>query len=112
MNAWAYARLELTPDLVGGMVGHRTRLAQERETRRDEQEDRALKDYLHTSRAMDSAVAPIVGGLARGWILLALIGFAPAFVSGTATAGSLAIALGGMLFANRAMSGISGGLSA
>jgi ATP-binding cassette subfamily B protein len=36
----------------------------------------------------------------------------PAFVSGAASAGTMAIALGGMLLANRALSGISGGLAA
>jgi ATP-binding cassette subfamily B protein len=111
MKAWTFRRLDMTHDLVERMVGHRTRLAQERPGRRDEQEDRALKDYLNTSKAMDKAVLPIVGGLARGWILLALLGLAPAFVAGTATAGALAIALGGMMLANRAMSGISGGLT-
>ena len=61
---------------------------------------------------MDHAFAPIVGALARGWILLALLGLAPAFITGNATPASLAIALGGMMLANRAMSGISGGLTA
>lgn len=112
MKAWTYQRLDLTHDLVERMVGHRTRLAQERAAKRDEHEDRALKEYLETSKTMDRAVAPIAGGLARGWILLALLGLAPAFVSGSATAGSLAIALGGMLLANRAMGGISSGLTA
>jgi ATP-binding cassette subfamily B protein len=111
MKTWTFMRLDMTHALVERMVGHRTRLAQERAERRDEQEDRALKDYLNTSKAMDNAIAPMVGGLARGWILLALIGLAPAFVTGTATPGSLAIALGGMLLANRAMGGISGGLT-
>jgi ATP-binding cassette subfamily B protein len=50
--------------------------------------------------------------LPRGWIILALIGLAPAFVSGAASAADLAIALGGMLLANRAMQGIAGGLAA
>jgi ATP-binding cassette subfamily B protein len=102
----------MTHDLVERMVGHRTRLAQERAGRRDDHDDRELKDYLNTSRMMDNAIAPIAGALARGWVLLALLGLAPAFITGTATPGSLAIALGGMLLANRAMTGISGGLTA
>jgi ATP-binding cassette subfamily B protein len=40
------------------------------------------------------------------------LGLLPGFVSGTASSGALAMALGGMLLANRALSGISGGLSA
>jgi ATP-binding cassette, subfamily B, bacterial len=45
-------------------------------------------------------------------MMLALVGLAPAFVSGAATAADLAIALGGMLLANRALYSISGGLAA
>jgi ATP-binding cassette subfamily B protein len=45
-------------------------------------------------------------------MIMGLIGLAPAFVSGTATATGLAIGLGGLLLANRALSGISGGLAA
>lgn len=112
MKAWTALRLDLTHDLVERMVGHRTRLAQERPGRRDAEEDRALKDYLQSSEAMDRAALPLAGGLARGWILLALLGLAPAFVAGSATPASLAIALGGMMLANRAMTGISGGIGA
>jgi ATP-binding cassette subfamily B protein len=112
IRAWTLMRLDMTHDLIERMVGHRTRLAQERAERRDEQEDRAMKDYLNTSRSMDVAIAPVAGGMARGWMLLGLLGLAPAFVSGTATATGLAIALGGMLLANRALYGISGGLAA
>jgi ATP-binding cassette subfamily B protein len=112
VRTWTLMRLAMTHDLIERMVGHRTRLAQERAGRRDEQEDRSMKDYLNTSRSMDLAIAPVAGGMARGWMLLGLIGLAPAFVSGTATAAGLAIALGGMLLANRALAGISGGLAA
>jgi ATP-binding cassette subfamily B protein len=112
MKAWTLMRLQLTHDLVERMVGHRTRLAQERPGRRDEEEDRALKDYLQSSREMDTASLPLVGGLARGWTLLALAGLAPALVAGSATPATLGIALGGMMLANRAMTGISTGLGA
>jgi ATP-binding cassette subfamily B protein len=61
---------------------------------------------------MDEAIAPIVAGAPGGWIVLALAGLAPAFVGGTATPAGLAISLGGILFAHRALGGISGGLSA
>ena len=53
-----------------------------------------------------SAVMP------RGWTLVALAGIAPAFVAGSATPVEIAVALGGMLLAGRALSGFSAGLAA
>jgi ATP-binding cassette subfamily B protein len=112
LRAWTLERLRMTQDLVERMVGHRTRLAQEQRERRDHEEDRELAHYVHTSRAMDRAVLPVVGVMPRGWMLVALAGIAPAFVSGTAAPGDVAVALGGMLFAGRALTNISSGLSA
>jgi ATP-binding cassette, subfamily B, bacterial len=42
---WTEARLTMTNDLVEGMVGHRTRLAQEARARWNEGEDEALDRY-------------------------------------------------------------------
>jgi ATP-binding cassette subfamily B protein len=112
LRDWTQSRLAMTHDLVERMVGHRTRLAQEPPGRRDAQDDQAMGSYLEASRAMDQAILPVVGMLPRGWLLVALAGLAPAFVQGTGDPSSFAIALGGMLLANRALGGISGGLAA
>lgn len=111
LRAWSQTRLAMTNDLVEQMVGHRTRLAQALPGRREDEEDRATTDYLHASRAMDHAMVPIAASAAGGWMLLALAGLTPAFVSGASSTG-LAIALGGMVLAGRAFGGISGGLAA
>jgi ATP-binding cassette subfamily B protein len=94
------------------MVGHRTRLAQEQRARRDHEEDQELGNYLRGSEAMDRAVLPILGVMPRGWTLVALAGLAPAFVAGTASPVDIAVALGGMLLAGRALAGISSGVTA
>jgi ATP-binding cassette subfamily B protein len=60
---------------------------------------------------MDAAVAPITAGIPGAWMMLGLFGLAPAFVSGTASPGSLAIALGGILLAQRALGSVSGGIT-
>jgi ATP-binding cassette subfamily B protein len=112
LRLWTFKRLDMTHDLVERMVGHRTRLAQEHPARRVDRDDQTIKDYVNVSRDLDHAISPIVGALPRGWIMLALVGLAPAFVSGSASAADLAIALGGMLLANRALLGIAGGLGA
>ena len=110
LQRWTALRLTMTHDLVERMVGHRTRLAQERPARRDAEEDSGLHAYLACSREMDRAIAPVVAVAPGGWIVVALAGLAPAFAAGSATPAGLAISLGGILFAHRALNGISGGL--
>lgn len=112
LRSWTIMRLDMTHELVERMVGHKTRLAQESANRRNAQEDQSIKEYLQRSKELDDAIVPIIGGLARGWMIIGLIGLAPAFVFGTGNATGLAIGLGGMLLANRAFSGISRGLAA
>lgn len=112
LRRWTMARLDLTHELVERMVGHRTRLAQERPRRRDEHEDQALQAYLQVSREMDAAAVPAFAGAPSLWLLLALAALAPAFTAGsTVAAGTLAISLGGMLLAQRAFGSLAGGLA-
>jgi len=111
LRHWTLQRLDLTHTLVEQMVGHRTRLAQEQPGRRDVQEDTAMRDYLDASKAMDQAIVPAAAVMPRGWMLVGLLGLMPAFVAGSAGSAALAIALGGMLLANRALGGISAGLA-
>lgn len=112
LSKWTMNRLDMTHALIEQMVGHRTRLAQERPERRDESEDRLVKDYLAASSDMDSAILPFLAGAQGGWVIVGLLGLVPAFVAGASTPAAFAVALGGMLMAGRALAGISGGLSA
>jgi ATP-binding cassette subfamily B protein len=124
---WTQHRLSLTHDLIERMVGHRTRLAQERPARRDADEDRRCAGYLGASKRLDTALMPLAGLLAGGWVWLAFAVLLPAFVhsapgltnpmdSGPGHAGlnatSLAISLGGILLAHRAFTGLAAGLAA
>ena len=111
LRAWSVTRLDMTHELIEHMIGHRTRLAQEAPHRRDEAEDRTLRDYLGLSRELDSTIAPVVAGAAGGWTIVALLALAPAFISGSADAGAIAISLGGILLASRAFNGIAGGVA-
>ena len=112
LRRWTLGRLDLTHDLIERMVGHRTRLAQERPRRRNEHEDQAMQTYLQVSRAMDAAAVPAFAGAPTLWLLLGLAALMPAFVAGQAVpAGQLAISLGGLLLAQRALSSIAGGLA-
>jgi ATP-binding cassette subfamily B protein len=96
---WTTARLAMTHDLVEQMVGHRTRLAQQSAERWHEAEDRELERYLGLSEELDRRAAQLRVVIPRGWLLLSLLALARPFIAGTASAGSLAVALGGALFA-------------
>jgi ATP-binding cassette subfamily B protein len=110
LRAWSGERTAITHDLIEQMTGHRTRLAQEWPARRDAEDDRAMGRYLRIARAMDGAVVPLGASASGGWKLAGLIGLAPAFVAGGAGPASLAVAVGGMLLANRAFTGIGNGI--
>ncbi len=112
LGAWTRKRLDMTHALVERMVGHRTTLAQESPERRDFEEDQSMKDYLQSSTRLDRAATPFLAGVPNGWMLLSLAVLAPAFVSGSATPAGLAISLGGILMASRALTSIATGLSA
>lgn len=111
-RAWTAMRLEMTHDLVERMVGHRTRLAQEWPARRDAEEDSAIKAYLDASADMDRGMIPVGASASGGWLLVALLGLAPSFILGTPTTVDIAIGFGGIMMANRAFGGLSGGIGA
>ncbi len=100
---WTSTRLEMTNDLVERMVGHRTRLAQEPPERWHDGEDHALERYLEESRRLDRAQVLIESFLPRGWLVVGVAGLAPAFLSGDASPAALAVGLGGVLLAYRAL---------
>jgi ATP-binding cassette subfamily B protein len=112
LRRWTHTRLDLTHDLVERMVGHRTRLAQEAPEHRHDDEDQMLERFLGVSRAFDKAFVPLAGGLPRGWLVVGLLGLAPAFIHGSAEATGLAVALGGVLLAYRAFGEVASGLAA
>lgn len=111
-DAWTDARLHLTDDLVERMVGHRTRLVQERRERWHTGEDRLLSAYQERSEDLDALAARLPTLLAGGWLPVAFLGLLPAFLSGDPSAGGLATALGGILLGASALASLTGGLSA
>ncbi len=106
---WAETRRTITADLVEQMVGHRTRLAQQPPERWHDGEDEALERYLLESRELDRA-GIVLGAVTQLWLPIGLVGMAPGFV-GTGSAGSLAVAIGGVLLGASALGRISAGAS-
>jgi ATP-binding cassette, subfamily B, bacterial len=107
---WTEARLHLTHDLVERMVGHRTRLAQELRERWHAGEDEAVERYVALSRNLDR-VGVVQALLPRGWLVLGLLGLTPTIVSGLGSPAALAVSLGGVLLASRALGRLVAGLS-
>ncbi len=106
---WTHARLELTSDLVERMVGHRTRLAQEDRDQWHTGEDERLSHYLDRASALDSRAVKLQATVPRGWLLVGLLGLAPAFIQGEHTVEALAIAVGGVLLAFQAFRDLAEG---
>src|SRR5262249_18051823 len=66
---WTAERLAMTHDLVEGMIGHRTRLAQEPPEHRHHGEDDAVERYLERSAPMDRSAATLMAVIPRGWLI-------------------------------------------
>jgi ATP-binding cassette subfamily B protein len=107
---WTAGRLKLTHDLVERLVGHRTRRAQEVRKPWHDGEDQAMARYLERSAAMDRTAAWLMAVVPRGWLCLGLLGLAPAFVAGRGSPAALAIGLGGMFLAYRALHKLAAGV--
>ena len=108
-RAWTGVRLAMTHELVESMVGHRTRLAQLPPDRWHDGEDEALEEYLKSSKAMDNSTAALLAIAPRGWLIVGLAGLIPAFARGDASTARIAIAVGGMLLAYRALRRLAAG---
>jgi ABC-type multidrug transport system fused ATPase/permease subunit len=101
-KTWTAARLHMTHDLIERMVGHRTRLAQESHAHWHDGEDEELDRYLRLSKNVDRSELRLLALAPRGWLIVALLGIAPTFSSGSNSPEQLAIAIGGILIASRA----------
>ncbi len=108
---WAHARIGITHNLVETMVGHRTRLAQEASEFWHESEDQFVNRYLNLSAMMDKRGMQLLAFIPRGWLVLGLLGLSPALVSGGGTPAALAVGLGGVVLAFRALERLTAGLA-
>jgi ATP-binding cassette, subfamily B, bacterial len=109
-ESWTDTRLNITHDLIERMVGHRTRMAQESHAHWHAGEDEQLNRYLQDSRNVDRSALRLTALAPRGWLIVALLGLAPAFASGVNSTEKLAISIGGVLLAYRAFRRIAASL--
>jgi ATP-binding cassette subfamily B protein len=107
--SWVQRRITLTLELIERMVGHRTRIAQQRPEHWHDGEDESVERYVEESASMDRAAVWLVALVPRGWMVVGLAGMTPMFVRGD-SAVSLSIALGGVLLAFRALDRLTQGI--
>lgn len=98
-QSWTGTRLEMTNDLVEAMVGHRTRLAQQKPSDWHCEEDQAHANYAGQSTGLDTAGSLLVAAIPRGWLIAGLAALAPAIVAAKTSSTELAVTLGGILLA-------------
>lgn len=109
-DQWTRDRLGMTEHLLACMVGHRTRLVQQPAELWHRQEDESLDRYIERGDAMDQAALWLGAVMPRGWLVLALISLTPALMAGASPA-RIAISLGGVLLAYRALQRLAAGLA-
>jgi len=109
---WTEARLDLTGDLVERMVGHRTRLAQERPEAWHKGEDASLSRYVDRSRPHDALSAWLAVWPRRAFMVLGLMVLGLSASAGPVDPIGLGLGLAGVLLVARALEGLSGGVAA
>jgi ATP-binding cassette subfamily B protein len=110
-RAWTEARIAMTHALIERMLGHRTRLAQERPERWHEAEDQELAHYAEASEQLDGATARVSALARKGLLPVAILATLPAVLSGASTA-RIAVGVGAALLAARAVGALSVGVLA
>jgi ATP-binding cassette subfamily B protein len=114
-RAWTERRIHLTRDLVEKLVGHRTRLLQERDEHRHLEEDRLLDLYLRESQRFDRTKARLVAVVPHGWLAVGVLGLLPSFLGGglggATSPALLALGVGGILAAFRGFDKCAGGFA-
>ena len=108
-RAWTDVRLDITHELVESMVGHRTRLAQLPPDRWHDGEDEALRRYVAASLPVDHATTALLALIPRGWLIAGLLALIPAYAHSTKSTAAMAIAIGGILLAFRALKRLTAG---
>ena len=109
-SEWTKMRMAMAGDLIERMIGHRTRLAQERRERWHDEEDQVIGQYLTRSLKLDRADL-LQSLVPRGWLVFGLCGLAVGFVTGSATPTTLAVAIGGLLLGFRGLQHLVSSLS-
>jgi len=103
-------RARMANGMVEQLLGHRTRLVQQRPERWHDGEEHELYEYLRLSQDMDRSAVTIQALVSRLWLICSLLVLAPDFVSG-ASLEQLAVGVGGTLLVWLALRKVTPGLT-
>ena len=109
--SWTGSRLEMTHQLVENLLGYRTRLAQEGREHWHDREDRDLEAYLRASSRLDRMTGFLSAIVPRGWLVIGIAGLAPVIAAGEPSMERIAVAVGGVILAYRALGAIAAGMA-
>lgn len=100
---WTAARLQMTELTTERMIGHRTRLTQQRPEDWHTEEDGALNRYLEVECELGRAFPLLLALVPRGWLIVGFASILPVMLSGGSTTHAAVLA-GGVLLAYNALS--------
>jgi ATP-binding cassette subfamily B protein len=110
-QSWTMARISMTNQIVEGLLGRRTRIAQECMGKWHDREDRELETYYEESKYLDRLQTSYGVIVYRGWLCVAFIGLLPTVLTG-GDVGALAAMLGAIMMSFKALGSFSGSISA
>ncbi len=108
---WTDLRRSRTHRLIEQLLGHRTRLLQERPGDGAALAEEQARAYLDASMDVDATSALLVGAVPGAWLLVGVAVLVPTLLEGRASEGALAAALGGLLLAHQALRRLTAGLN-
>jgi len=103
---WTEARFQTSSQTLDAMLGQRTRRVQGRLVSLLRDDDRKLEAYQQAAEDLDRRKHAVMVGISRGWLVIGTAAMAPALLWGGWTAASLAVSIGGILFAYQALLGL------
>ncbi|WP_394821475.1 ATP-binding cassette domain-containing protein [Pendulispora albinea] len=107
---WSSGRIAMTNQMIEGMLGHRTRIAQEPPRGWHVAEDHALAAYCEDGRNLDRSGTLITGLPPRVWLLLGVVALGPALIAETTSPEAIALGIGGVLLARGAIVRLTSGV--
>jgi len=109
-DRWTLERLAMTHATIENMVGYRTRLVQQSPGHLHSQEDAALESYIGSSLLMDRATVSLIAVSPRGWQIVGLLGLVTALTLANHPISAVAVSLGGIIYAYRALQKFTAGV--
>ena len=107
-RSWTVDRISMTEEVVEGLLGRRTRLAQLGPARFHPAEDRVLERYVAASARVDRAEASFEATAGRGWLVVGLVALAMMAGVGPLSPGAIAAAVGAVLLGFQALTRVAG----